>query len=176
MAENLYCPRCATAFTTGTSFCRSCGLELKRVAEIVKGDAGNVPTARRGRSGMGAFGIGFGLFILGLVVGILNAIIRDFGLFPERYGKMVFLLLIAAGLLILGYWMISQITRYSRSARHNRQETEQQPALETAPLVAGELPPADTSELQPIDFPAAAREPVMAEPSSVTEHTTRHLK
>lgn len=171
MAENLYCPRCATAFTTGTSYCRACGLDLKGVSEIVKGDASNAPV-RVWRPNFNFIRYGIGLFIFGLVVGLIHGMLKDFNLYPERYGKALFLAIIAAGMLTMGSAFVFSTTKYKKRATA---DDDSPVKLDTAPL-AGELSPADTSELQPIDFPDAAREPVMAEHSSVTEHTTRHLK
>jgi hypothetical protein len=168
MAENLYCPRCASAFTNGTGYCRTCGLELKGVSEIVRGDAGNAPAVTR-RPNFNGIRYGVGLFIVGLVIGLLNAVLRDFGLFPERYGKVVFFLFIAAGLLSMGSAFLFPVKRYTKRKSADADRPVQ---LETAPLGSA-LPPADTNE---IVFPASVREPVMAEAPSITEPTTRHLK
>lgn len=168
MADNLYCPRCASAFTTGTSYCRTCGLELKGVSEIVRGDADNAPVMTR-QPNFAAFRWGIGLFIFGLVLGILHGALKGFGLYPERYGKLVFLMIIAVGFLTMGAGFIFPVKTYKK---RRSTEPEQPVQFDTAPL-AGELPPADTNE---IVFPANIREPVMAEPGSVTERTTRNLK
>jgi hypothetical protein len=174
MAENLYCPRCANAFTTGTGYCRTCGLSLDGVAKIVSGDSENAPV-RVWRPNFNAIRYGVGIMILGLVIGLLNGMLRDFGLYPDRYGKMVFLAVIAIAMATMGSAFVFSTKKYKK-----RKGTDSLPApdlreqLETAPL-AGQLSPADP-DMNIIDFPAANREPVMAEPGSITERTTRNLE
>jgi hypothetical protein len=169
MAENLYCPRCASSFTTGTSFCRSCGLELKGVSEIVKGDASNAPV-RVWRPNFNFVRYGVGFMVFGLVLGLIHGILKDFNLYPERYGKAVVLSIVAIAILTMGSAFVFSTTAYKK-----RKDPDLPEQLESAPS-ARELSAADTSNLADINFPAAAREPVMAEPGSVTEHTTRHLE
>lgn len=172
MADNLYCPRCAKPFTSETSYCRTCGLALDGVAKIVSGDAENAPVTVR-RPNFNGIRYGVVLFIVGLVIGLLNAAIRDFGLFPERYGKVVFFIFIAAGLLTMGSSFLFPVKKY---AKRKPAEQDSPVRLETAPL-AGGLPPANTADLvNPIDFPKDRREPAMAEPGSITERTTRNLE
>jgi hypothetical protein len=168
MAENLYCPRCAKAFTSGTSYCRTCGLELAGIAKIVSGDAENAPVTVS-RPNFNAIRYGVVLMIIGLVIGLLNGALRDFNLYPDRYGKVVFLLFIALAMLTMGSAFLFPVKKYKK----RKASDPVSPArFDTAPL-AGELPPADTNE---IVFPANLREPVMADAPSVTEHTTRNLE
>lgn len=168
MAENLYCPRCASSFTTGTSYCRTCGLQLAGVSEIVSGDAENAPAVTR-RPNFNTVRYGVGFMIFGLVIGLIHGILKDFNLYPERYGKAVVLALVAIAILTMGSAFLFPVKRYKKRPAADADSPEK---LETARL-AGELPPADTNE---IVFPAIKREPVMAEPGSITERTTRHLK
>lgn len=175
MADNLYCPRCAKAFTTDTSYCRTCGLALDKIAGIVTGDAENAPlTVRRPNFTFVRYGLV--LFILGLVIGLVNGMLRDFELYPDRYGKMIFLAVIAIAMLTMGSAFVFQNTVYKkRKGTASPAAGDDTPAaFQTAPL-AGELPAPDTNEfINPvIDFP---RERVMAEPGSVTERTTRNLE
>jgi hypothetical protein len=174
MAENLYCPRCAKPFTADTSYCRTCGLSLDGVAKIVTGDAENAPVTVR-RPNFNAIRYAVGIMILGLVIGLLNGMLRDFGLYPDRYGKAVFLAIIAISMLTMGSAFLFPTKKYKK-----RKSSDSLPApdlreqLGTAPL-AGQLSPADP-DMNIIDFPAAAREPVMAEPGSITDRTTRNLE
>ena len=169
MADNLYCPRCAQPFTVDTSFCRTCGLDLSSVTRMVYGDAENAPAPPR-QPNFGVFRWGLGVFILGLVIGVLNGVLKDFQLFPERYGKLVFLIFIAAGLLMLGLGFLFPVKKYSR---RKPPVPDSSPAIATAPPPPGHLPAADTN---PIIFPVDKREPAMAEPGSITDATTRSLK
>jgi hypothetical protein len=172
MADNLYCPRCAKPFTTDTSYCRTCGLSLDGVAKIVSGDAINAPV-RVWRPNFNAIRYGVGIMILGLVIGLLNGMLRDFGLYPDRYGKMVFLAVIAVAMLTMGSSFVFS-TRTYKKRKHSNPEPDLREQLETAPL-AGQLSPADP-DMNIIDFPKDHREPVMAEPGSITERTTRNLE
>jgi len=169
MAENLYCPRCAKPFTTDTSYCRTCGLSLGGVAKIVTGEAENAPVTVS-RPNFTAMRYGIGLMIFGLVVGLLNGMLRDFGLYPDRYGKAIFMAIIAIAMLTMGSAFLFPTKKYKK-----RKGADPPAELETAPLAAGELSPADP-DMNIIDFPAAGREPLMAEPGSVTERTTRNLE
>ena len=174
MAENLYCPRCATGFTAGTGYCRTCGLSLDGVASIVSGEAESAPV-RVWRPNFNFIRYGIGLFIFGLVVGLIHGILKDFNLYPERYGKALFLAIIALGMLMLGSAFVFSTTKYKKSAQPSA--PDQPSELDTAPLAA-ELPAAKTADLvnPVIDFPAARREPLGVERPSVTEHTTRNLE
>lgn len=165
MAENLYCPCCGNKFGKETLFCRTCGLALDGVSKIVSGDAENAPVAKT-RPNFVAFRLGLGLFIFGLVIGMVNGVIRDLQLFPEIYGKAVFLAFIAAGLLVLGSSIVFPTKKYTKRSKAPSR-------LDTSPL-PGELLPANPAELS-IDFPKDQREPISVEPQSVTEHTTRQL-
>jgi hypothetical protein len=170
MVEALYCPRCAKPAGPDTSYCRSCGLALGGVAEIVKGNS-EVVVATPPRRGFTTFGVGLGLFTLGLAIAILNAALRDLNLFPDKYGKMVFLVLIAAGLLTLSYSLIMQFRRLAPQKSMDNHERSATPLQTASP--AEQLTAANTNE---IVFPANIREPSMAEAPSVTENTTRHLE
>lgn len=168
MAENLYCPRCAKPFTTETSYCRTCGLALGKVSEIVKGDAENAPVTVS-RPNFNAIRYGVGIMILGLVIGLLNGMLRDFGLYPDRYGKAIFLAVIAIAMLTMGSAFVFPTKKYRK-----RKGADLPEQLATTPL-AGQLSPADP-DMNIIDFPKDHREPVMAEPGSITERTTRNLE
>jgi len=169
MAENLYCPRCGNKFATETLFCRTCGLALDGVSKIVSGDADNAPVTVR-RPNFAAFRLGIGLFIIGLVIGLLNGALKDLELFPQVYGKMIFLAFIAAGLLSFGAAVAFPTKKYAKPKRP-QPKPGMPTELNTAPL-ARELSPSIPEE---IDFPKDHREAVTADPHSVTEHTTRNL-
>jgi hypothetical protein len=144
------------------------------VSKIVTGDAENAPVTVT-RPNFNGIRYGVVLFVIGLVIGLLNGALRDFALFPDRWGKVVFFMFIAAGLLAMGSAFVFPTKKYKK-----RKSPDSPPApdlreqLGTAPL-AGQLSPADP-DMNIIDFPAADREPVMAEPGSVTERTTRNLE
>ena len=174
MAENLYCPRCAKRFSSETSYCRTCGLSLEGVTEIVSGDAANAPVTST-RPNPTAIRLGIGLVLLGTVLGMINGVIKDLGLYPEIYGKAVFIAFVAAGLLSLGAAVVFPSKKYTkRKDLNSNAESDYPGQLETAPLMS-ELPSPDLNDLE-INFPKGIRDPTGVEPGSVTEQTTRSLQ
>ena len=169
MADNLYCPRCSNRFSVDTSYCRSCGLSLEAVSKIVTGEAANAPEIHT-RPNFKLMRLGIGLFVLGLVIGLINGALRDFGLYPDSYGKMLFMVIVAAGMLMLGAGFILPKKTYKK-----RSSLQNEPMyLDTAPL-AGELNAARV-EGGGIRFPANRRVPDNQPAGSVTESTTRDLR
>lgn len=171
MADNLYCPRCGKQFTEGTSFCRTCGLSLDGVSQIVSGEDESKPVVTR-RPNFKLFRIGISLFILGLVIGLINGALKDFELFPQSYGKLVFMLFVAAGMLTLGAGFLFPKKKYTKQ-KPSSASPDTGVKLDTAPL-ARSLNTAHTSA-DDIVFPKDDREIEKNPAASVTEHTTRNL-
>lgn len=166
MADNLYCPRCSNQFSDGTSYCRSCGLSLDAVSKIVTGEAETAPEITT-RPNFKLFRLGIGLFIFGMVIGLINGALRDFELYPNAYGKMLFMVIIAAGMLLLGAGFVFPTKKYKK-----RKVTEDpEIKLDTSPL-AGQLEAARLN-VDDVDTFKNDRENVPV--GSVTEHTTRNL-
>ena len=160
MQDALYCPRCSNQFTNEVIYCRTCGLSLAGVSKIVNGEADSAPVITR-RPNFKLFRIGITLFIMGLVIGLINGALKDFELFPQSYGKLIFMLFVAAGMLTLGAGFLFPTKKYSKRGSSELNRTSP-PQLEE--------PKADISD---IGFPARTRE---LEPvGSVTDHTTRNL-
>lgn len=174
MTENLYCPRCGKQFSSETIYCRTCGLSLDGVSEIVSGDAQNAPIATS-RPNFKAMRIGVGILIFGLAIGLINGAVRDLGLFPEAYGKMIFLVLVAVGMLTMGAGFVFPTKKYTKR-KPSRSTNQSDPAvgLDTASL-AGQLH-SPSASVNDIDFPKDARELDKIAVGSVTEHTTRNLE
>jgi hypothetical protein len=171
MADNLYCPRCGKQFTDGTSFCRTCGLSLVGVSQVVSGEEETKPVVTR-RPNFKLFRIGISLFILGLVIGLINGALKDFELFPQSYGKLIFMLFVAAGMLTLGAGFLFPTKNYTKR-KSSTIPADTGVKLDTAPL-AGSLN-ADRSNEDEIHFPIDNREFEKIQVASVTEHTTRNL-
>ncbi len=170
----MYCPRCGRQFSGKTSYCRTCGLSLDGVNEIVTGEAATAPE-RTSRPNNIAIRLGMSLFILGTVLGLANAVLRDLDLYPEIYGKAIFLSFVMAGLLSIGVSFLFPSTKYKKRQRpEDHFEDASTGGLITAPI-ADQLTSGEPDGLN-IVFPKETREAVMAEHSSVTEHTTRQLK
>ena len=171
MAEKLYCPRCGSQFTGDISYCRTCGLSLDGVSEIVKGEAESKPVVTR-RPNFKLFQIGIALFILGLVIGLINGALRDFELFPQAYGKLVFMLFVAAGMLTLGAGFLFPTKKYSKPKPSKRADDHTSP--DTSPL-AGQLNAAGAS-INDLEFRKGGRQAEEMPVGSVTEGTTRDLR
>lgn len=167
----MYCPRCGKQFDLGTSYCRTCGLSLDGVSDIVSGESESEPVVTS-RPNFKLFRIGIALFMLGLVIGLINGALKDFELFPQSYGKMVFMLFVAAGMLTLGAGFLFPTKKYTK-----RKPPTASPNtgvnLDTAPL-ADSLNAAHTRS-DDIVFPKDDREFEKVPAASVTEHTTRNL-
>ncbi len=171
MSGKIYCPRCGKQAPLETSFCRYCGLALAGVAMIVSADAENSPETTT-RPNFNMIRVGIALFIFGTVLGLANIIVRDLQLFPEIYGKAVFLSFVIAGLLSIGLSFLFPQRVYKKRKRTSASAGFAD-ALNTSPLGEG-LPPANPIEAD-ISFSIRAREPAAAEPATVTENTTRQL-
>lgn len=160
MQGSLYCPRCSKPFADDTSFCRTCGLSLAGISEIVNGEADSAPVVTR-RPNFKLFRIGIVLFIVGLVIGLINGALRDFELFPQSYGKLVFLLFVAAGMLMLGAGFLFPTKKYTKRKASELRSSSKPELSEPKHDVNDIVFPADTRELEAV--------------GSVTEHTTRNL-
>lgn len=171
MTENLFCPRCGKQFRGETSFCRTCGLALEGVSEIVNGESASAPVMTS-QPNFRVMRIGIGLFIFGLAIGLINGAVKDLGLFPESYGKMVFLFLVAAGMLTMGAGFIFPTKKYSKR-KPSPSDNEVPAALNTAPL-EGQLGPAH-GRIDDVTFQKDGREFEVIPVGSVTEQTTRNL-
>lgn len=166
MAENLYCPRCSKQFTVETSYCRTCGLSLAAVADLVVGDKDSAPVVTS-RPNFKLFRIGIGLFIVGLVIGLINGALKDFQLYPDSYGKLLFMITVAAGMLTLGSGFIFPTKKYSKRKSADATSTEG-PAV--AKLDAAKF------DINVVEFQPKTSKFEKVPVPSVTERTTRNLK
>lgn len=166
MTEIMYCPRCSKQFTVETSYCRTCGLSLASVVDIVNGDKDSAPVVTT-RPNFKLFRIGFAIFIFGLVIGIINGAIRDFQLYPDSYGKLVFMITVAAGMLTLGAGFVYPTKKYSKRKPGEPSPTDKQatPELDAAKFDANV-----------VEFQSRTHKFEIVPIPSVTERTTRNLK
>lgn len=171
MSGKIYCPRCGKQAPSETSFCRDCGLALDGVSNIVNADAASAPEMTT-RPNFKVMRLGIGLFILGLVIGLLDGAVKELGLFPAAYGKVVFLTIVAAGMLTLGAGFLFPVKVFKKRKRTST-DSDVANSLDTGPLDT-QLPPATMNDAY-ISFPKDSREHAAAEPASVTENTTRNL-
>ena len=176
----MHCPRCGSRFDEGVRFCRGCGLSLSGVTDLV---AINDPDKEKPaepcdlntyRSEVAMQGVG--LIVFGVILWLINGGLRSYELYPERWGKIVFLFFIGMGVLRLLYaaagagGAAGQARREARRRRWEAWETGESVDETTrlAPELVGTASRPITNEL------FKRRDPVAAAPS-VTEHTTRQL-
>ena len=155
----MHCPRCGTSANAGQQFCRSCGLNLEKVAELV-GESSALETPgretlrlkelqRRHESWGGIAGlIAFGLILVLFIILIFTQMILRGGILILP-GSILILLAAAAG--VMGYFQASAKTLKKKLG---------------APQLTRPAEPLTTGSL--ID----AR---LTQSASVTEHTTELL-
>lgn len=171
---NLFCPRCGNQFSKKTSYCRACGLSLSGIVEIISGEAPNEGKLVR-RPNTQAIRLGIGLFIFGTFLGLLHGALRELGLYPESYGKFVFLAFLASGMLCLGLAFAFPINVYKKGSNANAGLDEPDAtSLNTSDLSPQGLNAAPASSQFEMPIKDLVRQEVLGA-SSVTEHTTRKL-
>lgn len=162
----MFCPRCSTRYDDQVQYCRACGLALNEITKIVSGDgteAGKVVS----KPNFTLMRFGFALFILGVAIALLNAAVKDLGLVPEIYGKVTFMLMVSAGMLLMGSSFIFP-TRTFRPTKGLNGPTRPVSPPTTGPM--GELPDGARSLN---DLATAGLNDGVP---SVVENTTRQLK
>ena len=164
----MYCPRCSKEFAPGTSYCRTCGLSLGAVVEIVTGDAENEPEIKKGPNEK-LVRAGIGIFIIGAVTGLSIPIFKNLELFnAAAITRYIFLLLIMLAILLLGAANVFPQKRYIRKkGKKTLSEDGDKDSIATGRL--GQLPSAERN-IDDLMLPKNSRQP-----DSVTEHTTRRL-
>jgi hypothetical protein len=111
LEDDMHCPRCGTNATIGQQFCRSCGLNLEKVAELL----GNEPAEpasliderarlrerqRKFEQWGGIAGlVTFGLILLTLIVVVFAAMVLKGGAIVVIPGLLLILLAIGAGVM-----------------------------------------------------------------------------
>jgi hypothetical protein len=146
---NIYCPGCGAEASTVQKFCRSCGMELKVISQLVTEHFGKVTEAsensRKGIERLGkiiSLASGSMLILLFISAIICAAISKVFGLGMEdvRFDFIVpLVVMIALPLLLIGTGMIVYPAIINElSGRRSRQQTL--PAAETTgKLFSGKL-------------------------------------
>jgi hypothetical protein len=163
---SMYCPRCTKEFDLGTAYCRTCGLPLDQITAIVNGERDSEPATRTSPN-RSLMQYGMGCFVLGIVIALGTALVKDLGLFPEAIGKYVFLFLAMVGTLLLGLGVVFPQKKYVK--RKNRQTQVEKSGEILATSNLDRLPSADRNI---DDLSALAND---RKPDSVTENTTRRL-
>src|SRR5580765_3472814 len=152
----MYCPRCSKEFESGTSYCRTCGLSLEGVSEIVQGEAESEPETRLGPHRK-LMRIGIGVTFLGMVVGLGVPLFVSVGLeAAAAVARVVFLLLVMTGVLIIGTGFVFPQKRYVKKRQKVSANAEDGGRLATGHLE--QLPSADRG-LDDFVYPTDSREP-----------------
>jgi len=158
----MHCPRCGTNATVGQQFCRSCGLNLEKVAEILGNEPAEPSSLVDERARLRARALKFeqwggiaGLITFGLILLLMIIVVFSQMIMKGRAMLIpgLLLILLAIGASVMGFFQT-----YSKSLKEK---------LANPPLPrANELPGSDsTKELE------AYREPV----PTVTDRTTELL-
>lgn len=164
----MYCPRCSRESSLGTGYCRTCGLSLEGVAEIVKGEAESEPEIRTGPNSR-LMRAAIGSFILGSVVGLAIPLFKNLELFAAAaIARYVFLIIIMLALLLLGVGTVFPQKRYIKKKRSEPGSETDENRIPAAGRL--DLLPSSDRSVDEILMPDGSREP-----DSVTEHTTRRL-
>lgn len=155
----MHCPRCGSSATVGQQFCRSCGLSLDKVAELLGNELPLEPTRakeiarlrerqRKFHEWGGIAGlITFGLILLTMIVVVFSQMIMK--------GRSMIIPGLLLILLAIGAAVMGLCQTYSKSLKEK--------------LERPQLPrPTETDEARTLD---AYREPV----PTVTERTTELL-
>lgn len=166
----MFCPKCATQNADDARFCRSCGIDISLVPQLITGqlaarlavdDDSLRARRRRRRSGdKGPPTIERAVKSLFMGVAFVLISLAILAWMPGGFTWWFWMLLPAAGMLSDG------VSTYLRLAEEKRRlappvyQPLQQPVV--PPARASALPPRDTGE-------------IVTPPPSVTEGTTRHL-
>jgi hypothetical protein len=157
----MHCPRCGTIAGAGQQFCRSCGVNLEKVAELI-GESSALETRgaedlrlkdlqRKHESWGGVAGlIALGLSLVLFIAIVFTQIIMRGGLLILP-GSLLILLALAAG--VMGYFQSSAKALKQKLAQTQLPQTTETPA-----------------HAQPINLSG------IRTPASVTEQTTRLLE
>ena len=168
----MFCPKCATQNLEGAKFCRSCGIDISLVPQVLTGelatrlsvadDRSNRRASRREHRDVPTIERAVRHLFMGVAFVFIAFAIRTW--MPGGYVWWFWMFLPAAGLLADGVSTDLRLASEGKSpAAHAAPHayTHAQPSFAPPPLGAGSLSPADTGEMIP--------------PPSVTEGTTRHL-
>jgi hypothetical protein len=139
------------------------------VAAIVSGEKDSQPIVKSVPN-RNLIRYGVGTFILGMVIALGNAALKDFHLFPEAIGKFIFLTLIMIGMALLGAGIVFPQKRYIKQMDRSPDKAPEEKGQNVLPTANLQILPSADRSIDDILFPTNTREP-----DSVTEHTTRHL-
>ena len=167
----MHCPQCGQQLASDKiRFCTRCGFALNDFKELL------VPNSReikeKGKSGKGVRQ-GLALFLFGLVLISVLAILRDMDIVPQIFVKIAALVFCVGGAVRMAYPFL-----YGEDVSPKKKDASNDAAthiLASANVTNNLLPQAQSSPI--ITFGARNYDTAeILQPSSVTEHTTKLLK
>jgi hypothetical protein len=172
----MFCPNCAAQIQNQTNYCRSCGTDLKIIAQALDGqlalpeEAGTAEEKKldltprwlkQQSKGIENIGQGAALCVISILLGVALAA------FSEKDNWIMVWLIFCAWLSVWGAFGIGDGISKLIASRMTRRALEGLAAATTLPAAGAA---SDTQRL-----PGAGATPEAAPPSSISEHTTAHL-
>src|ERR1051325_670499 len=148
----MYCPKCATANSDDTKFCRSCGTNLQYVPQALTGKLPETPRGRRRHRHEEPPNLAEGISKVFMGVGFLLVSIA--ALFFAPAGKVYWFWMLIPAFALMGKGVAEMI-----NAKNQLDAQRVQPPTINSARHTNELPPRDDYYVPP----------------SVTEQTTRQL-
>lgn len=175
----MFCPQCGQERTSeATSFCSRCGYLLTGTAELLQmgGTLPQTPAADQRSPRSRGIRQGVFMFLLMFVLAPVVGIISEFGLGIEPWPVGVVVAILGlGGLLRIAYALMFE-SKFPTSLPEARLNRELHPSPYNLSVSA--LPPERTAAASDFISPTFGRQtgPMPAEPSSVTDETTKLLE
>lgn len=169
----MHCPQCGHQQTSDKiRFCTGCGFALNDVKELLVPNSREIKekskTARGVRQGLA-------LFLFGLVLISVLAILRDMDIVPQVFVKIAALVFCVGGVVRMAYPFIYGAGVSDRKKDVSLEYEAATPTLAGANVTDNLLPQAQSSPF--ITFGTRSYDTAeILQPSSVTEHTTKLLR
>ncbi len=169
----MHCPQCGLQQTSGEArFCRACGFSLNELKELLVPEARNTKVDKtRSRRVETAFQQGLLLMLASLFLAIVLTLLHDIHLIPQIYVKIVAGIFVVAGLARMFspyFWGEDARRVLFSSASPSRDAQVETSAYPHALPASHSIPVVDLN-------PRRVDTAEMAQPPSVTEHTTKLL-
>lgn len=166
----MFCPKCATQNLEGAKFCRSCGMDISLVPQVLTGELatrlsaadaarGGRPSRRERRDGPPNLERAVKNLFMGVAFIIVAFAVKTWA--PAGNIWWFWLFLPAAAMLADGVAIYLRLASEGKPPAAHVQTPPQSFFAQPPPRAGGSLSPADTGDMVP--------------PPSVTEGTTRHL-
>lgn len=169
----MHCPQCGLQQVSGeVRFCRGCGFSLANVKELLVTDPRAVKEDKiQTRRLDTAFNQGLMLMVISLALSIVLTLLNDLNLVPEIYVKIVAAVFLLGGFarMFYPYLVRADATREEKSISFHRSGAGGETAKLPFALPASHGIPVTDFSTRRVDTAE------MAQPPSVTEHTTKRL-